>query len=91
MITTRSQSQAQAQAMSTSPAVEATHVSDSPHNTSSQASIGGTPSQGSHKSTKSQVKSPISMMGTYYYHDPRPFHDVRNWTKTSKMGFVQCN
>ena len=49
MTTTRSQSQAQVQAMSTSQAAEATHVSDSPQNTSSQASIGSTPSQGSHK------------------------------------------
>ena len=59
MNTTRSQSQAQAQAMSTSQAGEANHESDSPQNTSSQASIGGTPSQGSHKSTKSQ-ESPLS-------------------------------
>ena len=40
MTTTRSQSQAQAQAMSTSQAAEATHESDSPQNTSSQASLG---------------------------------------------------
>ena len=59
MTSTRSQSQAQAQAMSTSQAAEATHESDSPQNTSSQASIGSTPSQGSHKSTKSQ-ESPLS-------------------------------
>ena len=59
MTTTRSQSQAQSQAMSTSQAAEATHESDSPQNTSSQASIGSTPSQGSHKSTKSQ-ESPLS-------------------------------
>ena len=58
MTTTRSQSQAQAQAMSTSQAVEATHESDFPQNTSSQATIGCTPSQGSHKSTKSQ-ESPL--------------------------------
>ena len=59
MTTTRSQSQAQAQAMSTSQAAEATHESDSPQNTSSQASIGSTPSQGIQKSTKSQ-ESPLS-------------------------------
>ena len=57
MTTTRSQSQAQAQAMSTSQVAEATHESDSPQNTSSQASIGCTPSKGSHKSTTSQGSS----------------------------------
>ena len=59
MTTTRSQSQAQAQAMSTSQAAEATDESDTPQNTSSQVSIGSTPSQGTHKSTKSQ-ESPLS-------------------------------
>ena len=59
MTTTRSQSQAQAQSMSTSQAAEATHESDSPQNISSQASIGSTPSQGSHKSTNFQ-ESPLS-------------------------------
>ena len=82
MTTTRSQSQAQAQAMSTSQAAEATHELDNRQNTSSQASIGSTSTQG---------KSPISRMGTYYYHDLRPFLEVRNWTETSRMGFVQCN
>ena len=42
MATTRSQSQAQAQSMSTSQGAEATHESDSPQSTSSQASIGNT-------------------------------------------------
>ena len=59
MTTTRSQSQAQAQAMSTSQATEATHESDTPQNTSSQANIGSTTSQGTHKSTKAQ-ESPLS-------------------------------
>ena len=59
MTTTKSQSQAQAQSMSTSQAAEATHESDSLQNTSSQASIGSTPSQAIHKSTNHQ-ESPIS-------------------------------
>ena len=59
MTTTRSQSQAQAPAMSTPQAAEATQESDSPNSTSSQASIGSTPPQGSHNSTKSQ-ESPLS-------------------------------
>ena len=59
MTTTRSQSQAQAHAMSTPQAAEATQESDSPKHTSSQASIGSTPSQGCPNSTKSQ-ESPLS-------------------------------
>ena len=59
MTTTRSQSQAQAQAMSTPQAAEATQESDSPKSTSSQASIGSMPSQGSPNSTKTQ-ESPLS-------------------------------
>ena len=59
MTTTWSQSQAQAQAMSTPQAPEATQESDSPPNTSSQASISGKPSQASHNSPKSP-ESPLS-------------------------------
>ena len=55
MTTTRSQSQSQAQAMSTSQAAEATQGSDSPKRTSSQESIGCTPSKGSPESTQSQA------------------------------------
>ena len=88
MTTTRSQSQAQAQAMSTSQAAEATHESDTPQNTSSQASIGSTPSQGTHKSTKSQ-ESPL-FPGWVHTITMILGHSLKS-TKTSKMGFVQCN
>ena len=65
MTTPRSQFQAQSQAMSTPQDAEATQESHSPKGTSSQESIGSTPSQGNPDSTKSQEcpLSPVTEFG----------------------------